>query len=767
MARLSLAFALLCGLVAGAATSLADDRSIVLATTTATQESGLLDYLLPIFRDKAGIEVTVIARARRRGARRGATGRGRCRADARAACGGEVRRRRVWRETLRRDVHRLCADRAEERSRGCQGQGHRDGAEGDRSQGRAICNARRSVRHPRRGTRALDRSRGSTSPPPRAPWYREAGQGMASALHAARAANAYLLADRGSWIAFKDRGDLDIVVEGDRRLLNQYGVMLVNPAKFPNVKKNLAQDFIDWLTSPEGQTAIAGYKVDGQQLSSPIRTGPAAESGIADGCQSGRCMVHQWRMTQRLPPSLTPLDTALAALLRGVDPVAPVEVPLADAIGCIATGTPLLAACPSRDVAAADGWALSANDLVGASAYAPLLLKEVPPWVEVGDAMPAGFDCVLDADAVEVSGPLVQVQVDGVPGQGRPACRQRHRGRHAGRRRGPSYCCGRSSDCARSRAWTSFASGGRGLRIVNVPGGTATMHMIAGIARAAGLDVEMRQARARDDAAIADALDASPLRSPSDGRRQRRRSPGRCYHGPGPARRGDGRTALRCSRDALPRSGGSGKFPSPPCPVRPIPRFGAWLSLVLPLVDRLSARRPRQRVTLPLARKIGIQCRHRLRSLCWRRNIVPGVPLAVGEWPLQAIARADAWLLVSASDEGFAAGNAGRCPSDAGRDMGRGMTMIPEITRPQRARTGSSFLKILSREEALARFEGGLVPRALLSEKRKLRCCFGRCARRRHHRTDRCAAVRPLQCRPALPCVPPILRWPAKASLFA
>jgi len=100
-------------------------------------------------------------------------------------------------------------------------------------------------------------------------WYREAPQGMTSALDAARAANAYVLSDRGSWISFRDRGELDIVVEGDRRLLNQYGVMLVNPEKFPSVKKDLAQTFIDWLTSPEGQTAIAGYKVDGQQLFFP------------------------------------------------------------------------------------------------------------------------------------------------------------------------------------------------------------------------------------------------------------------------------------------------------------------------------------------------------------------------------------------------------------------------------------------------------------------------------------------------------------------
>ena len=114
-------------------------------------------------------------------------------------------------------------------------------------------------------------------------------------------------------------------------------------------------------------------------------------------------------MTQRLSPSLTPLDTALAALLRGVDPVTPIELPLADAAGCIAAGMPLLPASPPRDVAAVDGWALRANDLVGASSYAPVPLTGLPVWVGVGDPMPRECDCVLDAGAVELSGPLALV----------------------------------------------------------------------------------------------------------------------------------------------------------------------------------------------------------------------------------------------------------------------------------------------------------------------------------------------------------------------
>ena len=126
-------------------------------------------------------------------------------------------------------------------------------------------------------------------------------------------------------------------------------------------------------------------------------------------------------MTQRLPPSLTPLDAALAALLTGLDPLAPMELPLSDVAGCIAAGNPLLAARPSCDLAAADGWALCANDLVGASSYSPLLLTTAPAWVDAGDVMPAGCDCVLDAGAVEVSDPLAQVLAEGVPGAGRQA----------------------------------------------------------------------------------------------------------------------------------------------------------------------------------------------------------------------------------------------------------------------------------------------------------------------------------------------------------
>ena len=101
------------------------------------------------------------------------------------------------------------------------------------------------------------------------PWYKEIGQGMGAALNSAAASNAYVLADRATWLSFKNKGDLVIAVEGDKRLFNQYGVILVNPEKHPSVKKELGQQFIDWLVSAEGQKAIADYKINGEQLFYP------------------------------------------------------------------------------------------------------------------------------------------------------------------------------------------------------------------------------------------------------------------------------------------------------------------------------------------------------------------------------------------------------------------------------------------------------------------------------------------------------------------
>lgn len=268
MVRLSVAFALFCVLVVGVAASFAEDRSIVLATTTATQESGLLDHLLPMFRNKTGIEVTVIARRADEvldGARRGEVDvvlmHARPQEEKFVADGFGVKRYDVMYTD-----YVLIGPKSD--PAGVKGKDIATALKAIEAKGAPFV-----TRGDRSSTHAAELAlwivAGIDIASAKGAWYRETKQGMNSALEAARAASAYVLSDRGSWIAFRDRGDLNIVVEGDRRLLNQYGVMLVNPAKFPNVKKDLAQDFIDWLTSPEGQTAIAGYKVDGQQLFFP------------------------------------------------------------------------------------------------------------------------------------------------------------------------------------------------------------------------------------------------------------------------------------------------------------------------------------------------------------------------------------------------------------------------------------------------------------------------------------------------------------------
>jgi tungstate transport system substrate-binding protein len=266
--RLSVALALLCGLAAGIAAASAEDRSIVVASTTSTQDSGLFGYLLPIFKDKTGIDVKVIAQ-----------GTGQALDTARR---GDA------------DVVFVHAKPQEEKFV-ADGYGvkrfdvmYNDfvlvGPKSDPAavKGKDIVTALKAIeakdapfvsRGDRSGTHAAELAlwivAGIDIASAKGAWYREIGQGMGAALNAASAMNAYVLSDRGTWISFKNRGDLDILVEGDKRLLNQYGVILVNPEKHPGVKKEPGQTFVDWLVSPEGQAAIAGYKIDGQQLFFP------------------------------------------------------------------------------------------------------------------------------------------------------------------------------------------------------------------------------------------------------------------------------------------------------------------------------------------------------------------------------------------------------------------------------------------------------------------------------------------------------------------
>jgi tungstate transport system substrate-binding protein len=263
-----LAFAILFGALVNGAPALAEDQSIVVASTTSTQDSGLFGYLLPIFKAKTGIDVKVIAQGTGQAldtARRGDADvvfvHAKAQEEKFLAEGFGVKRFDV----MYNDFVLI---------------GPRSDPAGVK--GRDIDTALRTIqakaapfvsRGDRSGTHsaelALWKQAGIDIAATKGTWYREIGQGMGAALNTAGAMNGYVLSDRGTWISFKNRGDLDIVVEGDRRLFNQYGVMLVNPDKFPHVKKQLGQAFVDWLVSPQGQAAIAGYTIDGQQLFFP------------------------------------------------------------------------------------------------------------------------------------------------------------------------------------------------------------------------------------------------------------------------------------------------------------------------------------------------------------------------------------------------------------------------------------------------------------------------------------------------------------------
>jgi tungstate transport system substrate-binding protein len=265
---LSFAVAFCFGAIAHLAPALAQDRSIVVASTTSTQDSGLFGYLLPIFKARTNIDVKVIAQGTGQAldtARRGDADvvfvHARSQEEKFLAEGFGVKRFDV----MYNDFVLI-------------------GPKGDPAgvRGRDIETALKAIqakaapfvsRGDKSGTHsaelALWQQAGIDIATSKGPWYREIGQGMGAALNTASAMNAYVLSDRGTWISFKNRGDLDIAVEGDKRLFNQYGVMLVNPEKFPTVKKQLGQAFVDWLVSPEGQAAIAGYRIDGQQLFFP------------------------------------------------------------------------------------------------------------------------------------------------------------------------------------------------------------------------------------------------------------------------------------------------------------------------------------------------------------------------------------------------------------------------------------------------------------------------------------------------------------------
>src|SRR5262245_320804 len=254
----------------------AQDKSIVVASTTSTQDSGLFGHILPLFKAKTGIEVRVVSQGTGQALDTGRRGD----ADVvfvHAKAAEEKFIAEGW-ATKRYPVMYNDFVLIGPSSDPAGIKGSTDIA--------AALNAIKAKGLPfisrgdKSGTHQAELQlwtlAGIDINAAKGPWYKEIGQGMGAALNTAAASNAYVLADRGTWLSFKNRGDLAIVVEGDKRLFNQYGVMLVNPLKHAHVKKEYGQAFIDWLISPDGQKAIAEYKIGGQQLFFPNASDPNA-----------------------------------------------------------------------------------------------------------------------------------------------------------------------------------------------------------------------------------------------------------------------------------------------------------------------------------------------------------------------------------------------------------------------------------------------------------------------------------------------------------
>lgn len=254
---------------------LAQDQTIVVASTTSTQDSGLFGYLLPIVKQTTGVEVKVLAQGTGQAldtARRGDADvvfvHARSAEEKFLSEGFGVKRYPVM-------YNDFVVIGPKDDPAGIKGKDVAAALQAIKTKGAPFVS-----RGDRSGTHIAElklwKGAGIDIAKDHGPWYKEIGQGMGAALNMASASNSYVLSDRGTWLAFKNRGDLAVLVEGDKRLFNQYGVMLVNPAKHPAVKKEAGQRFIDWMISPEGQGAIAGFKVNGQQLFYPNANDPNA-----------------------------------------------------------------------------------------------------------------------------------------------------------------------------------------------------------------------------------------------------------------------------------------------------------------------------------------------------------------------------------------------------------------------------------------------------------------------------------------------------------
>jgi tungstate transport system substrate-binding protein len=253
----------------GADAAFAQDRSIVVASTTSTEQSGLFGFLLPKFTEKTGIKVKVVAVGTGQALDIGRRGDADVvfvhdrQAEEKFMAEGFGMR---WFEVMYNDFV-IVGPKSDP--------AHIGGGKDVTVALRAI-SANKSAfisRGDRSGTHAAElrywKDAGIDIEAAKGPWYREIGQGMGAALNMASADNAYVLSDRGTWLSFRNRGDLTILVEGDKRLFNQYGVMLVNPEKHPAVKVKEGRAFIDWLISSDGQRTIADYKIGSEQLFFP------------------------------------------------------------------------------------------------------------------------------------------------------------------------------------------------------------------------------------------------------------------------------------------------------------------------------------------------------------------------------------------------------------------------------------------------------------------------------------------------------------------
>ncbi len=243
----------------------AQEQSIVVASTTSTRDSGLFDHILPLFATKTGIDVRVVAQGTGQALDAGRRGD----ADVVLVHAREQEEKFVRQGFGVRRFDVMYNDFVLIGPRGDPA-----GIKGSPDVAAALTSiqSKKAVfvsRGDKSGTHfaelGLWKAAGVDVAAMKEPWYKEIGQGMGAALNTASAMNAYVLSDRATWLAFKNRGELEILVEGDERLFNQYGVMLVNPARHASVKAEPGQRFIDWLISPEGQQAIAEYKIDGQQ----------------------------------------------------------------------------------------------------------------------------------------------------------------------------------------------------------------------------------------------------------------------------------------------------------------------------------------------------------------------------------------------------------------------------------------------------------------------------------------------------------------------